>query len=156
MNIPQVFVELLEQEFLTAFAGLEPPYAILAKEPLDSELGEGLSGPDERQIYIVDADDSFPEGIADEGAGTVVETPFIVSGVWKWPQSREATAAIRKRRRHITQVIQRAIRKFNDLDLPHVETVEFSPNEASELIDGFYVSKKSVLVRWYLPSEEAL
>lgn len=156
MNIPQVLVDLLEQEFLSAFAGFDPPYAILAKEPLDSELGEGLSGPDERQIYIIDGDDTFPDGIADQDDGTMVETPVLVSGVWKWPQSKAATAAIRKRRRHITQVMQRGIRKFVQLNLPDIEDISMIQSEACELIDGFYVSKKGILVRWYLPSEEQL
>lgn len=155
MSVPQRFIDLLKTELEASFGTLDLPYTVQAREPVESEVGEGSGGPGERQIFISTGNLGFPEGIADQGSGTMLEVPVLVSTVMSFPQSEAATAAVLRRRLTVIQAIQRAVEGFAQEPDTTLEVIA-QDDEEPQMIDGYYVSVVGVLLRFYLNSREEL
>ena len=153
MNTVQTFIDLLKAELEQSFT--PHGYTVQAREPVESEVGEGSTGPGERQVFISTGGFSFPEGIADFGGTVRVEVPVIVSTVMGFPKSEEATAAVLRRRLTVVQALQRAAQSHATAHPDQVLNLVVDDEEPQN-IEGYYVSVVGLLLTFDLDTQEEL
>lgn len=152
MSVVQDFVAVLKAELERTFT--PHGFTVEAREPVESEVGEGENGPGQKEIFISTGGFSFPEGIADMGETTRLTVPVLVSTVMGFPRSEAATAAVLARRLSVVRAIQRAVRDFSLSAPGHLLSVVPDAN-TPENIEGYYVDLIGILVEFDLPCEEA-